>query len=662
MITYTGLLAPEETLTGDGRIFAAGKGRWREHVPIMFKNKSGGHGEAPVVGTLRGQTFAGPGGTWGTVEFMDPEIVPEVIQATYMLDKRAVGPSVDLSPEYTVEVIPHPMRPDKKAGRFTDYMVVGVTLVPMPAFGEVHLSADKEEHRALLASAGVDLDHVTYFDINQRAWDSWPLAEREMKYDADDAVKRIAQWAGIGTKTPSLDHYASAFLWRNGQQTGDSLAQDSFRLPLCDIINGQPHLVYHAVYAAAALLSGGHGGLPNIPAEDQEAMKGVINTIYAKMAQQYGDSGMKSPFDPAYTNRRPEQGQMAVAVDDFFENDEPIADIEATFAMGEKGVTTMPTKPNKKAFENPRLASPTRITVTEDGRIFGHVAPWKQCHVGVGNSCVIAPKSRTDYAYFKNGEVVTDDGTTVRVGKITVGAGHANDKWGVMPARDHYDNTAWAAAVVNIGEDRHGIWISGVLTPNADENMVATLRRSQLSGDWRRVNGNLELIAALAVNSPGFPVVSYQDGGVFSMQGIGVIEETEPVQDHNFGIIEVIDESDLDLTLSQFAARLEELESKRQKQLVEKRANQLEEIEARRQGDVQKQDVKAEQAANPGQSTTMATSIARQMDCKFVVLPEPADDGKGDDKEDDTAGEEVETTDTETTTTDTQTTVTAPLK
>lgn len=594
MITYTGLLAPEETVTGDGRMFAAGKGKWRTNVPVLFKDKSGGHGDAVVVGTLHGQTFAGPGGRWGTVKFMDPQIVPEVLRATYMLDQKAIGPSVDLSPEYTVEAIPHPTRADKKAARFTDYMVVGVTLVPMPAFSEVHLSCDQESERALLASAGLDLDHVPYFDINMRAWDSWPLADRTMKYDADDAVKRIAQWAGIGTKTPSLDHYASAFLWRNGTQTGDSLAQDSFRLPLCDIIDGQPHLVYHAVYAAAALLSGGHGGLPNIPPEDQEAMKGVINNIYAKMAQAYGDSGMKSPFDPSYTNRRPES-QPGMAMDTEF------------------GITT---RPPRAAFENPRLASPTRLTVTEDGRVFGHLATWKECHVGIGDACVLAPRSRTNYAYFKTGPVVLDDGTEMVVGKITAGAGHANDKWGVMPAREHYDNAAWCAAVVNVGEDRYGIWVAGVLAPDIDETKLGILRRSPLSGDWRRVNGNLELIAALAVNSPGFPVISYQDGDAFCMHSVGLVEETEPVVEPHFGIEPIEDE-----TWKQFAARLEEVEAKRQEGLVAKRAGQLEEIDAQRQ---------AQQQAPAGQPQTLANSIARQMDCRFVVLPEPAGDGAAD--------------------------------
>jgi hypothetical protein len=59
---------------------------------------------------------------------------------------------------------------------------------------------------------------------------------------------------------------------------------------------------------------------------------------------------------------------------------------------------------------------------------------------------------------------------------------------------------------VRAGEDAHGIWVAGALTAQCDDRRVAELRRSPLSGDWRRIGNGLELVAALAVNVPGFPV------------------------------------------------------------------------------------------------------------------------------------------------------------
>jgi hypothetical protein len=186
-----------------------------------------------------------------------------------------------------------------------------------------------------------------------------------------------------------------------------------------------------------------------------------------------------------------------------------------------------PLAPPAAWFANPGLKAPTRLTITDDGHVFGHLAQWKVCHVGIGSTCIMAPKTRTDYGYFKVGRVRTDDGNELSIGKITLGTGHADAQYGVIPSREHYDNTGWAAAVVTVGEDRHGIWVSGALTTTMTPERVEELRQSPLSGDWRTVNGNLELIAALAVNNPGFPIYRESDHRAFSLVAVGVLDGTE---------------------------------------------------------------------------------------------------------------------------------------
>jgi hypothetical protein len=186
-----------------------------------------------------------------------------------------------------------------------------------------------------------------------------------------------------------------------------------------------------------------------------------------------------------------------------------------------------PLAPPSAWFANPGLKGPTRLTIDEDGHVYGHLAQWKVCHVGIGNSCVMAPKTRTEYSLFRQGTVICDDGTEAPIGKITLGTGHANERWGIMPSREHYDNTGWAAAVVNVGEDRHGIWVNGALTNTMTPERIAELRAASLSGDWRSVNGNLELIAALAVNNPGFPVYREQENRAFSLMAVGVVGAEE---------------------------------------------------------------------------------------------------------------------------------------
>lgn len=318
-VRFRGLIAPTEVPTGDGRMFAAGKLTSRPMpLPLMVRFGSGGHDGATVVGKIN-RIYDGPGGYWADGEFLDPSMVPEVPKAIYMLNQKVMGPSVDLDRDFTVEAVKHPTRADKKAGLFKEYNVIGATLVPMPAFHQVHMAVDSSEDAALVASVmpEIDMSDWSPFAVNGDSWKAWPLAPRDYKFDADDAVKRIAYWAGIGSKEPSLDRYASAFLWRNGDQTGDSLAQDSFRLPLCDIVNGEPHLIYHAAYAAAALLSGAHGGLPNIPDQDKAAMVPVLNEIYATLATAYNDPNLTSPFEEGQARAAsPGQQYSVEAVED----------------------------------------------------------------------------------------------------------------------------------------------------------------------------------------------------------------------------------------------------------------------------------------------------------------------------------------------------------
>lgn len=180
-------------------------------------------------------------------------------------------------------------------------------------------------------------------------------------------------------------------------------------------------------------------------------------------------------------------------------------DAEVEAALTASG--DIPTVPPKAWFANPGLKEPTPFTVTPEGRVYGHLAQWGTCHVSHSHSgCVTAPKSKTNYAYFKMGAVLTAEGAEVAVGHITLDTRHAGGSLGPMQAAAHYDHTGLAAADVAAGEDSHGIWVAGALRPNVTEDQIRALRSAPLSGDWRRVNGNLELVAALAVNVPGFPI------------------------------------------------------------------------------------------------------------------------------------------------------------
>lgn len=175
-------------------------------------------------------------------------------------------------------------------------------------------------------------------------------------------------------------------------------------------------------------------------------------------------------------------------------------------------------KPPKALFETPNFTEATPLTLSEDGsHVFGHVALWGTCHVGRQDKCVTPPRGR-GYQYFNVGHVVTAEEEIVTVGRLTAGTNHANLAFGAQPAADHYDHTGWAAAYVHAGEDEHGIWITGAISPTATPEQVAVLRAASVSGDWRAINGALEMVGVLAVNSPGFPIPRAKAGLVAGAQ------------------------------------------------------------------------------------------------------------------------------------------------
>lgn len=175
-------------------------------------------------------------------------------------------------------------------------------------------------------------------------------------------------------------------------------------------------------------------------------------------------------------------------------------------------------RPPAEWFADPRLERRSGLHVTDDGRIYGHLYGWGECHTGSAQGqCIQVPRGG-DYRYITSVDgrgVTCSDGTVVGTGPLTISADHAELRgitW--LEAKDHYAHTGLAVADVTCGEDEHGIWMAGAVRPNADPAMVEILRRHGPSGDWRMVGGHLELIAILVVNTQGFPalVASFTDG------------------------------------------------------------------------------------------------------------------------------------------------------
>lgn len=639
---WYGPIAPINQPTGEprrARIFEHGALRHRElPLPVRFqKVSSDGHGGAVIVGRVMGVTYGpneeGREFAWAFGDWLDEDKVPEVKEAMYLNDQGLLGPSVDPGGKVMAEI-----NPGTGSEHFTEYTIGGVTLVAIPAFTGLRLTSypdddefdfDDEDMKVPLdfddtptvgsdcgCGYAADTDADT-FSVNPDGWKGLPLAGRNSTFDNDDAVLRIAAWAGVGTGQVDEGKLRRAFMWRDPSQPGT--ATQSYRLPVGDIINGQLTLVYHAVYAAAALLSGAHGGLPNIPEEDKNQLKNVITGIYGVLAREFNDNSIRAPWA--------EEGrQMAMT----------------EFALTDEG---FPVAPPKAWFDNPHLQDKTPLTVTADGRVFGHLAAWGECHRDVGaRECVLAPRSRKGYGPFHLGTVETAEGDTVRVGKIVMDTRHAGIHLGYSAAAIHYDNTGDEVAVVRAGEDEHGIWVAGSVVPEATRKKVAKLRRSPLSGDWRNVDGNLELTAALAVNVPAFPVYAMDGDDRLALVAAGAVyPETDTYSQEREWIEFSTEENELSEEQDDRRWRLLEILDTEDQMVQRDRAAILEKVFAADAATTPPSSSSTNVAPSTSTSSTVTPSTAnttpvqtagspdaamaaRQADAQFVILDDPAED------------------------------------
>ena len=206
-----------------------------------------------------------------------------------------------------------------------------------------------------------------------------------------------------------------------------------------------------------------------------------------------------------YIVDEPTQNQEEPVLPDGDYVEEPAdTDAEALVACAAV-VASIPVTPPAEWFANPKLKTATPLTVTDDGRVFGHIAAWHVDHIGMSYGTK-PPRSKSGYAYFHTGILRTEEGTDVPVGQLTLAGGHASLEASAQAAAKHYDDTGSAFADVHAGEDAYGIWVAGALRPSINPMQVRAIRASAPSGDWRPIKGALELVAVCQVNVPGFPI------------------------------------------------------------------------------------------------------------------------------------------------------------
>jgi len=553
--------------TGDGRQFDAGALSHRDlPLPLRYvASDSGGHANAVIVGHIAkiGKEKAGMLPAKG--EFYDDESWPEDVRnaataAMKFTQNKVIGPSVDLD-SAEMERVPEPKAysdwKKAQAGKLKaaklahagatgsdcgcggpvmaeeaydgphlkmvrSGRVASATLVHIPAFAELSGHAklipidssdpnvDGTTSSAMVAGALVDFD---WADVDWNA---------KIENDAEMGISEEMGDTILPNRTPANNRKKpkrdpETVKGNQDTQEMSADAEEASGIELSD-----EEFAKRRLPSATKQKPGG----PETPSAEGEQGQG--GTAYAAdraklNAEDFVDpDGRRFPIadcssigdavssygraNPKIPYAKFKSRLTAIAKRKGCEGSLP-----ASWKAGEKMAALMagaaPAAPPKEWFDDPKLTGPTPLHIGDDGRVYGHAATWGTCHVGIGDSCTLAPKSATNYAYFHTGEMVTADGSRLPVGRLTYGkGGHAGGGLGYRAAVEHYDSTTSLGALVRAGEDQYGIWVAGALVPEADEAAVRTMRATPLSGDWRRIGGNLEMVAALHVVTAGFPI------------------------------------------------------------------------------------------------------------------------------------------------------------
>lgn len=527
-LAWHGVLAPEGVWSGDGRQFAPDALRFRDlPLPLTWqKATDAGHDGSIVVGAIRSiERVDGMMRASGT--FLRTPEADEVVGLLVEFGKFGVSVDAD-DAEFEFDETS-----DKVT--FTSARIASASIVSIPAFAEAYIALGTGEETAAM-------DEGDVCDPESPAYDEAACLEKQPASAEVEEFDRGPGWVTNPEDTKRLHDYwtkpgeegYAKINWGVGGDfnrcralVGEKIAENS---PEDSRFLNQICAQWH------------HDALGYWPAEHDTAS--TTNTTFTNIT--WGQ-----PYISGTTTWTTGTG------------------LTITAGGGRKAPAAW--------FKNPELSGPTHLTVTDDGQVYGHIAEWTACHIGYDSVCVSPPHTNHAYAYFASKSVLLDDNTFAKTGVISLGGGHAKDRMRLSDVTSHYDSTSTAVADVCVGEDEWGIWCAGWIRPGTTDDQIVALRASDVSGDWREIGGELELVAALAVNVGGFPTVSVGvEGGVqVSLVAAGAIRGPHE-QDVFDELAEKVEEA--------IAARAARRDRMRELATRQERRDRMREIAARVEG------------------------------------------------------------------------------
>ncbi|MFF4147299.1 phage minor head protein [Streptomyces sp. NPDC001698] len=314
--------------------------------------------------------------------------------------------------------------------------------------------------------------------------------EQDADWDGDKARSRMLEWATDDEGNVDPEKLGSGFLYRD--EDADPSTASAYKLPFADVFSrdGSERLeiVANAVYTIASVLQGGMGGV-DIPDDEQDKLRSRVEDLYARLAKAYGDDSITPPWA-----------------------DEETASLGLPLEIEASAWTAMQQMPPMPAdwFREPtaeELPPGSGGVHYKDGRVYGWVARSGEPHAGYpGKQLTIDKLARQglDTTHFLRARFRLDDGTTARVGAMTMNVGHHRDGAECETDVCQFDDTRTVGAIVTVGLSEGGLWFSGAAAPWLSEWDRVVFQACQPSYHLKQDRGGTwQLRAVLTVPVPG---------------------------------------------------------------------------------------------------------------------------------------------------------------
>jgi hypothetical protein len=304
---------------------------------------------------------------------------------------------------------------------------------------------------------------------------------RDAPWDGGKAQSRVLEWATADDGTVDAAKLGRAFLYRD--EEADPATVGAYKLGFADVINGGLQIVAKGVFAVAGVLQGSMGGV-DLPADDRDAIRSRVTTLYAKLAKAYDDDTIRPPWA--------DEDQAA-----------SFTELEASAWTALQQAPPMPAAWFKEptAEELPPGSGGVHCA---GGRVWGWVAQAGEPHAGLPGRVTIESLGKIDLSHFLRARFNLDDGTTVKAGAMTMNVGHHRDGAECETESCQFDDSRTVAGIVTVGMSSGGMWFSGAAAPwlsTWDQQVFAACQPSYHMRKGPR--GQWQLRAVLSVPVPG---------------------------------------------------------------------------------------------------------------------------------------------------------------